>query len=169
MFVRLLLASALAVGLASAQRGGGGGGMDSTTGDPNSMGGGMPRAQRQSRADIVADKLHLSKDQKEKALAIFSAAQEEAAPINADVTQGRNTITSAMIDGKTGDDLAKMMAQYTDLMAKKAAVEAKAYAKLYAILEPKQQAKAATVFADNMDGMFDGGGARARGNRGGRQ
>ena len=168
MLIRLLLASGLAVGLASAQRGGGGGGGDMGGGGGGDMGGGMPRAPRQSRADIVADKLHLSKDQKEQALKIFAAAQEAATPVNDQIRQGRNVITSAMIDGKTGDDLAKMMAQYTDLLAQKAAVEAAAYGKLYAILDAKQQAKAAPVFAEQMDGMFDGGGGRARGgNRGG--
>ena len=167
MIVRLLLASALALGLASAQRGGGGGGGDSMGGDPT-MGGGMPRAQRQSRMDLVADKLHLSKDQKTQAAAIISAAQEEAAPINEQIRQGRNAITSSLIDGKTGDEINKMMAQFTDLMAQKSAVEAKAYGKLYAILDAKQQAKAAPVFAEQMDGILDGGGRRG-GNRGGGQ
>jgi hypothetical protein len=166
MRVRLLLASLLAVGLASAQgKNGGGGGSGDMGADP-SMGGGMPRAQRQSRLDIVADKLHLSKDQKAQAAAIFSSAQEEAAPINEQIRQGRSAITGALIDGKTGDDINKMMAQFTELMAQKSAVEAKAYGKLYAILETKQQAKAAAVFAEQMGGVFDGGGRRG-GNRGG--
>ena len=165
MIFRLVLASTLAIGLASAQSKGGGGGGGDMSGDA-SMGGGMPRVQRQSRLDILADKLHLNKDQKTQAATIFYAATEEAAPINEQIRQGRNAITSALIDGKTGDDLNKMMAQFTDLMAQKAAVEAKTYAKLYAILDAKQQAKAAPVFADQMDGMLDGGG-RSRGNRGG--
>jgi Spy/CpxP family protein refolding chaperone len=169
MFIRLLLASALAVGLASAQRGGGGGGAggDNMGGDSTGMSGGMPRAQRQSKLDIVADKLHLNKDQKDQASKIFAAAQEEASPINEQIRQGRNAITSAIIDGKTGDDLNKMMAQFTDLLAQKAVVEAKAYGKLYAILDAKQQAKAAPVFAEQMDGVFDGGRSRG-GNRGGK-
>ena len=129
--------------------------------DASGMSGGMPRAQRQSKFDIVADKLHLNKDQKEQAAKIVSAAQEEAAPINEQIRQGRNAITSAIIDGKTGDDLDKMMAQYTDLMAQKAALEAKAYGKLYAILDAKEQAKAAPVFVEEMDGMLDGGGRAA--------
>jgi hypothetical protein len=171
MFARLLLASALAVGLASAQGGqkggmGGGdmGGMGSdTTGGMNS---GM-RAPRQTRADIIADKLHLNKDQKEQASKIFAAAQEEAAPLNEQVRTGRSAITTAILQGTSGDDLNKMMAQFTDLMAQKTAVEAKAYGKLYAILDAKQQAKAAPVFAEQMDGMFDGGGRGRGGNRGG--
>jgi Spy/CpxP family protein refolding chaperone len=167
MMVRWLLVWALAAGLASAQGkngGGGAGGGDMSGSDPSTSG--MPRAQRQSRIDVVADKLHLNKDQKAQAASIFSAAQEEASPINEQIRQGRNAITSALIDGKTGDDINKMMAQYTDLVTQKSAVEAKAYAKVYAILDAKQQAKAAPVFAEQMDGMFDGGGRRG-GNRGG--
>jgi Spy/CpxP family protein refolding chaperone len=173
MLVRWLLASALAVGLASAQgQKGGGGGGDMGGGMGGSgmggeAGGGMPRAQRQSRADIIADKLHLNKDQKEQASKIFAAAQEEAAPLNEQVRTGRSAITTAILQGAAGDDLNKLMAQFTDLMAQKAAVEAKAYGKLYAILDAKQQAKAAPVFAEQMDGMFDGGGRGRGGNRGG--
>jgi hypothetical protein len=171
MLVRWLLASALAVGLASAQGGQKGGGMGGDTngmgGDAGATGGGMPRAQRQSRADMIADKLHLNKDQKEQASKIFAAAQEEAAPLNEQVRTGRSAITTAILQGTSGDDLNKMLAQFTDLMAQKAAVEAKAYAKLYAILDAKQQAKAAPVFAEQMAGMFDGGGRGRGGNRGG--
>jgi hypothetical protein len=168
MLARWLLASALAVGLASAQGGskGGGGGGDMGGGDANGMGGGMPRAQRQSRVDIIADKLHLNKDQKEQASKIFAAAQEQAAPLNEQVRTGRSAITTAILQGTSADDINKMKAQFTDLMAQKTAVEAKAYGKLYAILDAKQQAKAAPVFAEQMDGMFDGGRGRG-GNRGG--
>ena len=175
MFARLLLALVLAVGLASAQGGqkGGGdmGGMGGSGmgGDAGGMGGGMPRAPRQTRADIIADKLHLNKDQKEQASKIFAAAQEEATPLNEQVRTGRNAITTAILQGTSGDDLNKLMAQFTDLMAQKTAIEAKAYGKLYAILDAKQQAKAAPVFAEQMDGMFDGGSRGRGGNRGGEQ
>jgi hypothetical protein len=174
MFARWLVASVLMVGLASAQggqKGGDMGGMggNGMGGDAGGMGGGMPRAPRQSRADIIADKLHLNKDQKEQASKIFAAAQEEAAPFNEQVRTGRNAITTAILQGTSGDDLNKLMAQFTDVMAQKAAVEAKAYGKLYAILDGKQQAKAAPVFAEQMDGMFDGGDRGRGGNRGGEQ
>jgi Spy/CpxP family protein refolding chaperone len=171
MFARLLLASAFAAGLTFAQGGmgggmGGGGGRNGggDIGAESGMGGGMPRPQRQSKAEIVADKLHLNKDQKEKFTAIVSEAQEEMRPITEQIGQGRNVITTAIIQGKSGDELNKLMGQFTDLMAQRGGVEAKAYAKLYAVLDPKQQAKAGAVFAAEMDGMFD-----ARGGRGGRQ
>jgi Spy/CpxP family protein refolding chaperone len=169
MFVRLLLTSAFATSLAFAQGGGGGmgGGSKGGGGDmggESGMGGGMPRAQRQSKADIVADKLHLNKDQKEKFTAVVSEAQEEMRPIVEQIGQGRNVITTAIIQGKSGDDISKLMAQFTDVMVQRGAVEAKAYGKLYAMLDSKQQSKAGPVFAAEMDGMFDG-----RGGRGGRQ
>jgi Spy/CpxP family protein refolding chaperone len=121
---------------------------------------GMPRAQRPTKAEMVADKLHLNKDQKEKFAAIVSAGQEEMRPLFEQVFQGRNVITTAIIQGKSGDELAKLMSQYTELMAQRGAVEAKAYAKIYAMLEPKQQAKANAVFAADMDGLFDSAGGR---------
>ncbi len=172
MFARLLLVSAFAMGLAFAQRGGGGGGGDMGGGggmgggsgmEGGGGGGGGMRTQRQSKADLVADKLHLSKEQKEQLAAIVSAGQEEMRPIAEQLGNGRNVITGALIQGKTGDELNKMMEQYTGLMAQRASVEAKAYGKLYAILDPKQQGKAAAVFAEQMDGLFD-----SRGGRGGR-
>jgi Spy/CpxP family protein refolding chaperone len=169
MIARFLLASAFAVGLSFAQGGskggGGGGGMggDMSGGEGGGMGGGMPRAQRQTKADIVADKLHLNKDQKEKLVAIVGAGQEEMQPLTAQIGQGRNVITTAIIQGKSAEEINKMMAQFTELMAQRASVEAKAYGKLYAMLEPKQQAKAGAVFAAEMDGMLDG-----RAGRGGR-
>ena len=59
------------------------------------------------------------------------------------------------------------MAQFTDLMAQRAGVEAKAYGKLYAMLDPKQQAKAGPVFADKWMAcsMAAAGAAEDRGNR----
>jgi Spy/CpxP family protein refolding chaperone len=174
MFARLLFTSVFVLGLTFAQGRGGGGGMggDDMGGSRNGggdmgasgMGGGMPRPQRQTKAEIVADKLHLNKDQKEKFTAIVSEAQEEMRPITEQIGQGRNVITTAIIQGKSADDISKLMGQFTDLMAQRGGVEAKAYAKMYAMLDPKQQAKAGAVFAAEMDGMFDG-----RGGRGGRQ
>jgi Spy/CpxP family protein refolding chaperone len=170
MFARLLLASAFAVSLTFAQgmgggggSKGGGGGSEMGGGGEGGMGGGMPRAQRQSKTDLVADKLHLSKEQKEKFASIVSAGQEEMQPVSQQLLQGRNVIIGAILQGKSSDDISKMMAQFSELMAQHANVEAKAYGKLYAMLDPKQQAKAGPVFAAEMDGMLD-----SRGGRGGR-
>lgn len=172
MFVRILLASAIAAGMAFAQGGmgmGGGGGRGGGGMDEGGRGGDMSpnlRVQRQTKAEIVADKLHLNKEQKEKFAEILSAGQEAMRPLSQQLMQGRNVITTAMVQGRSKDEIAKLMAEYTDLEAQRAGVEAKAYAKLYAILDQKQQAKAGAVFTSEMEGLFDARGGR--GPRGGR-
>lgn len=154
MVVRVMLALALAAGMASAQRGSGGGSKGGGGGD---MGAQMPmRPQRQNKLDTIADKLKLNKDQKEQASKIFDAAQEEEAPFRGQLDQGRQAITGAMIQGRSADEVNKMMEQYSALLAQQAMVEAKAYGKLYALLDAKQQSKAAQVFATEMAGMFAG-------------
>jgi hypothetical protein len=179
MFLRVLFTAVLAAGLALAQRGGGGGGggMGDDMGGGmgggggrgmDGMGGGMGmRPQRQSKFEQFVEKLKLSKEQGEEVQKAFSAAQEEAAPIRSQMDQGRVTIAGALIEGKSADDVKKMQDAYAALCAKMAAVEAKAFAKVYATLKPNQQSKAPAAF-ELMAGMFErpaGGGAR----RGGRQ
>src|ERR1035441_6280282 len=79
MLVRLLLTAVLAAGFASAQRGGGGGG-----GEEGGMGGGggMPQIRRQSKQDMLFDKLKLNKDQKEEATKILAAADRKSTRLN---------------------------------------------------------------------------------------
>ena len=176
MFSRICLAMLFAAGLTFAQGMGGatsGGGMGGSGrdngggmgGGMDGMGGGMP-AHRQTKLEMVADKLHLNKDQKEQLNTIVSAALEEARPVSEDLGNGRSAIVTAMIQGKSADELSKMMEQYKGLLAQKAAIEAKAFGKLYAALDPKQQAKAGAVFADQMDGLLDSRGGRGAGRSG---
>jgi Spy/CpxP family protein refolding chaperone len=117
----------------------------------------MPRAVRVSRFETIADKLKLSKEQKEQAATFFDAAQEAAGPLNDRIANGRNQITSAMIQGQnSGEGYNKLLAAYTEVLAQMAQVEATAYAKLYAVLKPYQQAKAAQVFEEQFAGLFAG-------------
>ena len=168
MLARLLLTGILATTLASAQggRGGGGGGMDEGGGGRGmggDMGASMPRPQRQSKADMIADKLKLNKDQKEQMQTIFQAAMEEARPVSEQITKGREVIAGALIGGKSDDEIKKMLDQYAGLAAQMTAVETKAFGKIYALLKPNQQPKAPAAF-ELMAGMFGGqmGGGRGR-------
>jgi len=147
---RLMLAAMLVAGMAFAQGKKGGA---TNTSDM----GGMPRAQRVTRFDTIADKLKLSKEQKEQASTIFDAAQEAAGPLNEQIANGRNQITTAIIQGQnSGDGFTKLMSDYTAVLAQMTIVEAVAYGKLYAILKTNQQSKAAPVFAEQMSGLFAG-------------
>jgi hypothetical protein len=171
MLRKLILAGIFAAAVALAQGGGmegmggmGGGGGSRRGGGMDGMQGmgGMQRQQRQSRADQLADKLKLNKEQKEQMLQILSAAREKAAPIRQEIDKQRAQIAGAMIDGKTGDDLQKLLANYSTVEAQMAGVEAEAFGKIYAILKPNQQGKAAPAF-DLMAAAFD---APARGGQG---
>jgi hypothetical protein len=154
MILRLFLAAVLAAGLASAQGKNGG----SKGGSRNSdMGAEMRPQQRASRFDTIADKLKLSKEQKEQTATIFDAAQEAAGPLNEKIANGRKQIAGALMQGQaTGENYDKLMAAYTDVLAQMADIEATAYGKLYAILKPNQQVKAPQVFAESMSGLFAG-------------
>jgi len=163
MFLRILMAAALAAGLASAQRGGGGsrngGGMP---------GGEMPRVQRASKLDMIADKLGLSKEQREEFQQIVSASAEQAAPLNEQLSNGRQQLAGAMATGRdSGEDFDKLKSAYIGVLSMEAGLEADTYQKLYAILKDKQKTKAAPVFAELMSGLYErsagpGGGGRRR-------
>jgi Spy/CpxP family protein refolding chaperone len=171
MLQKLLLAGLLAGAMAYAQDatngqmggmgGGGRGGRGSQMGGEEGMGG-MPRAKRQSKTDQIADKLKLNKEQKEQMLTIFSAAREKATPVRDQMEKQRAEIAGAMINGKTGDELQKLLADYSATAAQMTGVEAEAYGKIYATLKPNQQKNAGQAF-DLMAGLFS---APARGGQG---
>jgi len=164
MFVRLLLTAMLATTLAIAQRGGGMGG-DDTGGMGGGMGndvGGMPRMQRQTPFDIFAERLRLNKDQKTEAQTVLADAMKESAPLRQQLMQSRVEIAKAMLGGASADDLKKLMDGYASVVAQATGIETKAFSKVYAMLKPNQQGKAASAF-ELMAGVFNapaGGGGR---------
>jgi len=191
MYLRIMLTAVLAVGLASAQRGGGGSGMGAGTGDEGGMGGGggaggmggmggggmpggMPR--KQTKAEMLLDKLKLSKEQKEDVVTILNAANEKAAPIREQLAKGRAMMANMITSKAPEADLKKLMGDYTTVAAMMTNIEAEAFGKIYAILKPNQQAKAPQAF-ELMAGMFNaappgpgrGRGGQGRGEGGGRQ
>ena len=186
MFRRLLLAGALAAALAAGQgRGGGGGGemggeggmggesmgggrgrtsiggMDS----PGGMGGG--RYQKPTKFEQFCDRLKLSKEQKEEAQKAFAAALEQSGQLRQSMGTARADMATAILQGKSGDDLKKLQDNYATLSAQMTGIEAQAFAKVYATLKPNQQGKAPQAF-ELLEGLFDppmtggGGGRRER-------
>jgi alanyl-tRNA synthetase len=170
MFVRLLLTAILATTLASAQRGGGGGGGRGGGGGGGAGGGGgMMMPQRQSKANQFADKLKLSKEQQEEANTALMAAVQELAPVRAEMDKSRVAIAGALIEGKGGDELKKLMDEYASAAAQMTGIEVKAFSKVYASLKPNQQAKAGQAYellAEALDSMGGGGGGRGGRGRG---
>jgi uncharacterized membrane protein len=181
MFGRLVLTALLAVGFAAAQddmggggggRGGGGGG--GRGGDMGASMGGAP-VRKPNKVEQIADKLKLNKDQKETFGKILSAAAERAMTIRQQMDKARADLAGALIDAKPAEDVNKLTAAYAAVAAQMTKVEADAFAKIYASLEPKQQSKAEQAF-ELMAGVFmapatgRGGGGMGRGGmgRGGR-
>lgn len=161
MVLRLLITCALACALAPAQSRGGGGGMGDMGGNGgmggNGAGGGMPRQQRQSKFDQIADKLKLNKDQKDQAQTIVDAGREEASPLREDLAKARLGVADAMINAKGDDEIKKAQDAYSALVAQMTGIEAKAFGKIYALLKPNQQSKATQAW-DLMADMFGAGG-----------
>jgi hypothetical protein len=171
MLVRFLLMAVLAAGLALAQRGGGGLSRDEG-GIANAIGSGGGRAQVPSltREDVLFDKLKLDKEQREEAAKILSTAKEKAAPARDLLAKRRIAIANAITSKASGDDLKALMDEYTALNATMTGIEAEAFGKLYALLQPNQQSKAPQTF-ELMTGLFAGGGTgdgsgRGRGGQG---
>jgi Spy/CpxP family protein refolding chaperone len=166
MILRLLLAAALLVSMASAQGKKGG-----SRGGGGDMGG-MPPMMRQTRLDMIADKLKLNKDQKDEAAKMFDADQEKANPLNELIRNGRGKMTEMIITGKdSGADWDNLMKAYTGVLAQQEALETDAFQKLCASLEDKQKKNAPVVFEELMAGMFEAGNwrrppANARGGSG---
>jgi hypothetical protein len=164
MLVRLMVAVALAAGLAVAQRGGGGGG-GGMGGEEGGMGGaggaggggmdggGMPRAQRQTKAEIFMDRLRLKSDQKEEAIKILSEAAQKARPLAEQINRGRSAIGTALLQKKTDEEMKPLMEAYTKICAQMTALEADAFGKIYASLKPNQQKNAAQSF-ELLGGVF---------------
>jgi hypothetical protein len=177
MLVRILVTAALAAGLACAQGRGigdmggegpgggtGNGGMGGRGMGGEEMGGGMPRAaQRQTKPELLMEKLKLNKDQKEEATKILSEAAEKARPVANQILNGRQQIASAILQKKTDQEMKPLMDAYTGVCAQMTAIEADAFGKIYATLKPNQQKNAAQAF-ELMSGIFmpaQGGGRGA--------
>ena len=165
MLVRVLVVGAVAAGLAMAQRGGGGGRGGMGSGDDMGMRMSMPR---QTKADVIADKLKLNKEQKDELLQILSAGAEESAPLRSQLNNARVQLAGVLIEAKADTEVRKAQDAVADISAQLTGVEVKAFAKIYAMLKPNQQPKAPQAF-ELMAGMFSraGSGPGGMGRRGG--
>jgi Spy/CpxP family protein refolding chaperone len=131
------------------------------------MGGGGFAPSRPSKLEQFADKLKLTKEQKDDLVTVLTAAMEQSAPLRGQLDQGRVQIAGAMIEGKSPDDLKKLMDDYTSLAAQLTDIEAKTFGKIYESLKPNQQAKAGQAF-ELLAAVIDRpGGGGGRGGRGG--
>ena len=164
MILRLALAGILAAGFGFAQRGGGdmGGGMgDASTGG---MGGSrnsrdstmnMPATPKVSnRIDVIATSLKLDKDQKKSVKNILDEAQKEANPVHDQILKSRMAVGEAIQEGKSQDEITKLVTGQAALEAQMAGIELGAFTKIYKSLQQEQRDQTRTLF-QMMKGMFD--------------
>ena len=179
MFLKLLLTTAAVATLALAQggdMGGMGGGMQTggraSGAEQNGVSGGglgPNRAQKESKADMVSDKLKLSKDQKAEFESILEVSYQESGKARQALAQARADLANATLSGQPADTIAKLTSNFTTAQAAMTGEEVKAFQKIYALLKPNQTAHAPEAF-DLMAGILDaptGGRGMGRG-RGGR-
>ena len=124
---------------------------------------GPPAMGAPSPFEEFANKLKLDKKtQLPKVEQLFTVAATDAVPIGQELTQLRQRLVNIHLTGRA-DDLAAAVEATVTSAAKMAALEARAFASVYELLEPKQQPKAAEAFA-LMAGLFQ---PSTRGGRGG--
>lgn len=141
------LAAAMAV-TASAQRGGGN--RNSGMGDNMPMG----SPQRMNRMDMLEKALSLNKDQRKDVKNIMDESHKEAAPLRDQLVKGRADVAAAVESGKS-DAVDQAVKSYADLQTKMAAIELKAFAQIFKLLDSDQQQKTRDVFP-MMGGVFSG-------------
>jgi Spy/CpxP family protein refolding chaperone len=147
---KLAIIGILAVSIAAAQRGGGGGGRGGRGGGG---GEGMPAFQAaKNHLELITDELKLSKEQKKEVKALMDEAQKEAMPLKDQLVKSRTQLANAIESGKQ-DDIDKDIQSHSMLEAEMAAVEMKAFAAIYKILDADQRSKSRAVFV-MMPGIF---------------
>jgi hypothetical protein len=130
------------------------------------MGADMPmRTQKQSPFEVFTEKLKLNKEQASDAGNILAAAAQQAGPIRGQLDKSRADIAGALIEGKSDEEIKKLMDAHSALLTQFDAVAADAFSKIFATLKPNQQSKAGQAF-ELVPTLFDraGGGGR-RGER----
>ncbi|HWB85146.1 MAG TPA: Spy/CpxP family protein refolding chaperone [Bryobacteraceae bacterium] len=166
MFLRLMLAATLSLGMVSityAQRGGGMGGGDMGGDMGGGMGGGMGGMRgggfgggfggAQKKLDIISSRLKLSKEQKKQVEEIFDASQKQAEPLRQQIAQGRRAIVEAVVNGKPDQEINQLAGSEGQAMGQMTVLEMRAFAKLYQSLKEDQQKRAAAILP-MMAGMF---------------
>ena len=181
MFAKVMLTGLAVATLALAQGGmgggadtggmGGGGGTGRGGGNSGGgeMGGGMgggggARAQKETKADLIVNRLKLSGDQKSEFTTILESTAKDAQPMIQQLLKARQDIANALIKGKSEADLAPLNQALSDAQFQMTGVEVKTFQRLVALLKPNQAAKAPEAF-DLMSDIFIPPPARARGGR----
>lgn len=169
MIAKALLTGFALAALAMAQGGGGGGGrgQSNTSGEGGGMPGMSMPKQKETKAEMMVNRLKLNKEQQQEVQDIMLAVSKEAAPVVATLLLTRNQVATAMVTGKTAAEIEPLQKQMVDAQWQMTGVEVRAFQKVVEVLKPNQLSKAPEAF-DVMAGIFlpTGGGRGGGGGRG---
>jgi Spy/CpxP family protein refolding chaperone len=100
----------------------------------------------------MTEDLKLTKEQKKDVKSLMDEAQKEAAPLKDQIAKSRAQLAAAIEAGKQ-DDIDKAVKSHSELEAQMAAIEMKAFAGIYKMLDADQRQRSRTVFTI-MPGIF---------------
>jgi uncharacterized membrane protein len=144
--------------------GGTGGGGNMGGGGGNMGGGSMGSHQpKESKADLMANRLKLTKDQRSEFDTILESTKKDADPIIQQVLKSRQTVANAMLNNKSEADIAPLVQALSDAQFQMTGVEVKTFQRIVALLKPNQVAKAPEAFDLMADIFLPQGGGRGRG------
>jgi len=125
------------------------------SGSSSNTGGGQQgsRTQKESKADQIANRLKLSKDQKSEFETVLESTQKEAEPMVHQVLQSRQDMANALLQGKSDADIEALTKAMGEAQFQMTGVEVKTFQKIVALLKPNQIAKAPEAF-DLMADIF---------------
>ena len=152
MRLKLVTIGLVVVSLAAAQRGGGGGGGRGGRGGGGGGDGVSMFPSAKNHLEQMSDDLKLSKEQKKDVRTLMDEAQKEAAPLKDQLAKSRIQLADAIEAGKQ-DDIDKAIQSHSALEAQMTAVEMKAFAGIYKMLDADQKSKSRAVFV-MMPGIF---------------
>jgi LTXXQ motif family protein len=187
MFAKILLTGIAVAALALAQggmgsgagadtgtggMGGGGGGRGGGKGGDTGGGGAAPRPQKESKADMMVNRLKLNKDQKSEFETILESTIKDSQPIVQTLFQSRQNLANGLLSAKSETEIAALNKALADAQFQMIGVEVMAFKKIVGLLKPNQTAKAPEAFdlmADIFLPQLGGGGGGGRGRGGSRQ
>jgi len=153
MYLRLFSIGALAAGLAFAQAQGSGdappgrGGAGSGYASP-------PMRVMPSPLERMTTACTLSKDQAKQFSAILDAASKSAADLHKQLPASREQIEKAVQDGKSPDEIKKLVDASGLAQAQMTQIEMKAFGDLYKLLDADQRHAGAQRLFNMLPGMF---------------
>jgi hypothetical protein len=104
------------------------------------------RPQKESKADMIANRLKMSADQKSEFGTIMQATLKDAAPVVQQLLKSRQDLANALLQGKSDADLAAVNQALSDAQFQMTGVEVKTFQRIVALLKPNQAAKAPEAF-----------------------